>query len=89
MSITITAADFENLPERAVDAINREGIHVFSERAGLSVSTLRRIVKTKSLGDMRGLTAVRLIAALKDPPTLEERVADLERRMDCIEGERH
>ena len=77
-SIFITGKDFDRLPERACAAIREQGIEVFSEKSGVSVSTLRRIMKKGELGNMRGLTAVRLIAAMKPPPTLEELVRELE-----------
>lgn len=85
--VVITGKDFDRLAERACAAIRKEGINGFSAKCGLSPLTLRRILKTGSLGNMRGFTAVRLIAALKTPPSVEERLEALEGIVDRLEGD--
>ena len=64
-SVSITGQDFDNLSERAQAFIVRHGVAVVSERTGLSRAQLRRIQKNGMTGKTRGLTAIRLIAALK------------------------
>lgn len=61
--MTITAKDFERLPERAAKLIERHGIDSFIQATGLSKRTLTRI--KMRMGKMSTPTALIMIDALQ------------------------